>query len=92
MSDIKVKVSAPSGQVIGFFLNPKIENLADVDYEISGNLVDESGRLFDKVDFNPESIPYTLDLSQISSLPFKQLQRAYVQHGRQPIVMTAVRA
>lgn len=91
MSDIKVKVSAPSGQVIGFFLNPKIENLADVDYEISGSFVDDTGRPFDKVDFNPEAIPYTLDLSQIPSLPFKQLQRGYVQHGRQPVVMTAAR-
>ena len=89
MSDIKVKVSTSCGQVIGFFLNPKVENLCDNDYQVSGSFVDASGRLLDKVEFNPQSVPYSLEVAQMPSLPVKQLEAGYVQHGRQPVVMTA---
>ncbi|MBY0356464.1 MAG: hypothetical protein K2W82_00565 [Candidatus Obscuribacterales bacterium] len=90
MSDIKIKVSTASGQVVGFLINPKVENLCDADYEISGIFVNEDGVRLDKVECNPEAVPYTLDFSPMPGLTFKQLRHGYVQRGRQPVVITAV--
>ncbi len=92
MSDVKAKVSTASGQLIGYFVNPAVKHLCSQDYEISGTFVDESGRAYEKVEFNPEVLPYLIDLSSISGLDLKALKKGYVQRGRQPVVMTAVRA
>lgn len=91
MSDVKARVSTAQGQTIGFFINPKVENLCLNDFEISGTFVDEAGHPFDRVEFNPEVIPYIIDLSQLSLISLKCLVKAYVQRGRQPVVMTGVR-
>lgn len=89
MSEIKVKVSTGNGQVIGYFLNPSVEHLCSEDWEITGTFVDENGRLFDKVEFNPEVVPYILDVSAIKTLGFERLTTGFVQRGRQPVCMTA---
>lgn len=91
MGDVKARVSTQLGQTIGYFVNPTIENLCEKDYEISGQFVDESGQVYEKVEFNPEVLPYTIDLSAVSGLAFKSLEKAYVQRGRQPVRMTAVK-
>ena len=91
MSDVKARVSTILGQTIGFYVNPKVQHLCENDYEISGKFVDENGQAFEKVEFNPEVLPYVIDLSA-SSLGIRTLERAYVQRGRQPVVMTAVKA
>jgi hypothetical protein len=91
MSDVKAKVCGPRGQTIGFFINPEVKNLCQNDFEISGTFVDEEGQALEKVEFNPEAMPYTVDLSLASLAGLKSLLRAYVQRGRQPVVMTAVR-
>lgn len=91
MSDVKARISTGLGQVVGYFVNPKITHLCDNDYEISGQMVDESGAPYDKVEFNPEIVPYVVDLSNVPSAGMKSLVRAYVQRGRQPIVMSAVK-
>lgn len=90
MSDVKARVSTPQDQTIGFFVNPVVENLCDRDYQISGDLVDEEGHLLEKVGFNPEVVPYTVDLCQLSLPALKMLVRVYVQHGLQPVIMTGV--
>jgi hypothetical protein len=92
MSDVKITVVTPQGRIVGFFINPKIENLCQNDFEISGTFVDEEGHPFEKVDCNPEVIPYAADLSPLSRDDLKTLARLYVQRGRQPVVMTGVRA
>lgn len=92
MSDVKAKVSTKLGQTIGYFVNPKVENLCEKDYEISGKFVDEAGNPYEKVEFNPEVLPYLIDLSEMPSLGIKALESGYVQRGRQPVVMTAVKA
>jgi hypothetical protein len=91
MGDVKAKVSTPLGDTIGFFVNPKVVNLASSDFEISGTFVDEEGRPFERIEFNPEIVPYTVDLSCLSFISLKSLVRTYVQRGRQPVVMTGVR-
>ncbi len=89
MSEIKVRVSTGNGQLIGYFLSPVVEHLCGEDYEISGTLVDENLRPFDKVEFNPEAVPYLLDVSLVQGLGIQRLQCGYVHRGRQPVRMTA---
>ncbi len=91
MSDIKARVSTTLGQTIGYFVNPKVVLLCEKDFEVSGKFVDETGAPYEKVEFNPEVLPYVIDLTEIKSVGFDQIERAYVQRGRQPIVMTGVR-
>lgn len=91
MAEVKVAVTTSQGQVVGYFVNPKIENLCGNDWEISGPFVDEHGRPYEKVEFNPEALPYSLDLSQVPDTPVKELVKGYIQRGRQPIHLTAVR-
>lgn len=90
MSDVKARVSTTLGQTIGYFVNPKIQHLCENDYEITGQFVDETGRPFEKVEFNPEVLPYVIDLSQ-AAFTVKSLEKGYVQRGRQPVCMTAVK-
>ena len=89
MSEIKVKVTTGNGQVIGYFVSPAVENLCGEEWEVKGVLFDEAGRAFDKVEFNPEVVPYLLDVSQMKDLGFSCLSNGYVQRGRQPVTMTA---
>lgn len=87
MSDVKARVTTSSGQLIGYFVDFKVVNLCENDYEVSGTFIDESGRNYDRIEFNPQILPYTIDLSQ-SNHAVKVLSRGYVQRGRQPVVMT----
>lgn len=89
MSEIKVKVSTNNGQVIGYFVGPAVEHLCGEDYEISGTFVDVNGRPFEKVEFNPEAVPYVLDVSSVHGLGVQRLESGFVQRGRQPVKMTA---
>ena len=90
MSDVKVKVSTPQGTTVGYFINPKLENICQEDFQISGTFVDEEGRILEKIDFNPQVVPYTVDLCPLSSEKSRCLINAYVQRGRQPVIMTGV--
>lgn len=91
MSENRVKVTTTSGQLIGYFVNPKVDNLCEGEWEISGRFVDEDGRPYEKVEFNPQAIPFLIDLTEISQ--YRQagvLHNGYVQRGRQPVQMTGV--
>lgn len=91
MGDVKARVSTSQGQTIGYFHNPKVELLCERDFQISGDFRDEHGKRFDKIEFNPEVVPYMVDLSEMSLMNLKSLVKVYVQRGRQPIRMTGVR-
>lgn len=91
MSDVKVRVSTAHGQTIGYFVNPKVTCLCEKDYEVSGTFVDEHGNAYEKVEFNPEVLPYIIDLSGLGLMSLKSLSNGYVQRGRQPVCMTGVK-
>ena len=84
-----VKVFTPGGKFVGQFVNPVVDMDPDHYYEISGDFVDEHGHPFKKIEFNPQVLPYTLDISQVKQCGHSTLQGGYVQRGRQPIKMTA---
>ena len=88
MSEIKVKIYTPAGLYVGYFLNPLIEQFPENEYEISGNFFDEKGDPSGKLDFNPEALPYTADMSEVQGSKHVRLVKVYVQRGRQPVRMT----
>lgn len=88
MSDVKVNIYTPTGQHIGYFLNPTVEAFAGTDYEIVGRFYDEKGQATVKLDFNPEVLPYVADLSDVKGVKHKKLSKVYLQRGRQPVRMT----
>lgn len=92
MSEVKVNIYTAAGQHVGHFLNPKIESFPDDDYQISGRFYDETGKLANKVDFNPQVLAYMADLSDVKGAAHKQLKNVYLQRGRQPVCMTGAGA
>lgn len=90
MSDVKVKVYTPGGQYVGYFLNPSIEQFPEGEYEVSGKFFDDAGVAIIKLDFNPQSVPYAADMSELSGVPHKRLTNVYVQRGRQPVRMSGL--
>lgn len=92
MSELKVKIYTPAGQFVGFFLNPTVEKLPESEYEITGRFYDENGDAVGRVDFNPEALPYTADLSELKDVAHGRMVNVYVQRGRQPVRMTGLGA
>lgn len=88
MSEAKVKVFTTSGQTLGYFVDPQLVSFPDGDYEISGHFYDIDNNLPAKIEFNPESLPYTADLSELPGAEHKRLTKVYVQRSRQPIKMS----
>jgi hypothetical protein len=89
MTEKKVNIYTPAGNHVGYFVNPQVECLGENDFEIKGEFFDNQGVRVLKLDFNPESLPYSADLAQSAQ---GQLKKVYVQRGRQPIVMTGEKA
>ena len=86
---MKVNVYTPAGKHVGYFLDPQIESFPDGDYEISGKFMEESGEPAQKLEFNPQAMPYSADVAETSlNIPSKKLVNVYVQRGRQPVVMS----
>jgi hypothetical protein len=83
-----IKVFTPAGKLVGQFVNAHVDMYPDHHYEISGEFVDENGLPFKKVEFNPQVLPYTLDISSVKQCNHTTLQGGYVQRGRQPVKMT----
>ena len=84
-----VKVFTPTGKFVGQFVNAAVDMYPDHHYEIAGDFVDEHGHPFKKVEFNPQVLPYTLDISTVKQCNHSTLQGGYIQRGRQPVKMTA---
>lgn len=88
MSEVKLKVVNSQGNVVGYFVNFQIEQLTSVDYEIKGSFIDSEQIARDRIDFNPESLPYFVDLGPATNFAHKRLGAGFVQRGRQPVVMS----
>ena len=89
MSQGIIKVFTPAGRFVGQFVNPQVEMYPDHHYEISGEFADEHGDVMTKIEFNPQSTPYTLDISTLKQCNHSTLHGGYVQRGRHPVRMSA---
>jgi hypothetical protein len=90
MAEQAVNIYNPDGNKVGYFKSPKLEMLPEHHYEITGEFYSPEGERYGKVEFNPEVLPYTADISMISKCGHEKLVRVYVMRGRQPISMTGV--
>lgn len=92
MADVKVNVYTPAGKNVGYFINPEVKVYPAGDYEITGDFFEPTGEKPTRIDFNPEAMPYTADLSDYCNnnpkVSHKKLSSVYVQSGRQPITMS----
>lgn len=84
-----VKVFTPGGKFVGQFVDPAVDMDPQHYYEISGQFVDEQGQAFEKLEFNPQVLPYTLDISTVKKCGHETLVNGYIQRGRQPVRITA---
>lgn len=89
-SSAKVKIYTPGNQYVGYFLNPEVEEFPENEYNLSGHFFDDQGKLVERLDFNPEALPYNADLSELAGAKHARLVRVYVQRGRQPVRMSGV--
>ncbi len=87
MPDLLVEVFTPTGAKVGVFINPKIEMVSTHHYSITGTFVDAEGTTPDKIQFNPEVLPYTADISSATQCAHRRIVKVYVQRGRQPVNM-----
>ena len=89
MSDRVIKVFTPAGKLVGQFVDPTVAMYPEGHYEICGQFVDQDGKPVTKLEFNPQVLPYTLDISPAMQCKHSKLQGGYIQRGRQPVKMTA---
>jgi len=87
MAEVKINVYTPAGRHVGYFLNPAIKTYPEGDYELNGEFYDGDGNKITKLEFNPQTLPYSCDIGSLS-VSHKKLQSCYVQRGRQPVVMS----
>src|SRR5277367_4905493 len=90
MADAKVKIFKSSGELIGYFEEPKIQAYSQGEYEISGQFFLQNGELATKLEFNPQALPYVAEMVNVPNVAHKKLGFVYVQSGRQPIRFSAV--
>ena len=88
MAEVTIDIFTPSGIKVGKFVNPQIQMAPDHYYTISGRFTDSEGTVPDKIEYNPEVLPYIADISSASQCAHKKLVRLYVQRGRQPVEMS----
>lgn len=90
MAEQAVNLYNPNGDKVGYIKNPTLEMLPEHHYEITGDFYSVDGERYAKVEFNPEVLPYTADISSVSKCGHEQLVRVYVMRGRQPVTVTGV--
>ena len=90
MPDVIVEVFTPLGIKVGKFINPKIEMVPEHNYIISGQFFEVNGESVDKIQFNPEVLPYTADISGATKCVHNRIVQVYVQRARQPVQMMGV--
>jgi 5'(3')-deoxyribonucleotidase len=90
MPEVIVEVFTPGGIRIGKFIDPKVELVSHHNYSITGRFVDADGQVPDKIEYNPEILPYSADLSTTTYCAHKEIVKVYVHRGRQPVQMIGV--
>ena len=85
-----VHIYAPSGDRVGTFQNAAVTMAPDHHYVLRGRFLEADGTPAQRIEFNPEVLPYTADISGVSKCSHKKLVAVFVQRGRQPVEMTGV--
>ncbi len=87
-NDSKIPVYSLDNSLLGYLLNYEIENFQDVDIKLTGDYIDKNNSQPVKLDFNPEVLPYWLDITDLKLSKFSKVVNVYVQRGRQPVIFS----
>jgi hypothetical protein len=90
MPEAKVKIFKKNGELLGYFQEVNLQAYPQGEYEISGQFYLANGELAPYLDFNPQALPCTAELTSLPNSPNKKLRLVYVQHARQPIKFSGV--
>jgi len=75
---------------LGYFREPKISQFGNDEYEVHGVFYDPEGALTEKLEFNPQSLPYWAEIKDAAGAKHSQLTNVYIQRGRQPMTVTGL--
>ncbi len=90
MPETTVEVFTPGGIKVGTFIDPEVVLVSEHNYSISGRFVDSDGQIPDKIEYNPEVLPYSANISTTTRCAHNEIVKVYVQRGRQPVQMIGV--
>ena len=94
MSEYKLKervnVYTQQGQLVGYFTEPTVVEVHADHFEIQGFFYDNNGNLVNKQGFNPEILPYEINVDLKSEGKSSKIAKVYVQRGRQPVLMSGM--
>jgi hypothetical protein len=90
MSEGRVNIYKKNGVMLGYFRQPKISQFGNDEYEIQGVFYDAEGALAEKIEFNPQSLPYWAEIKDTAEVKHSQLTNVYIQRGRQPVTITGL--
>ncbi len=90
MSETTVNVYKKNGSMLGYFRGPKISQFGSDEYEVHGVFYDAEGALVEKLEFNPQSLPYWAEIKNTPDIKHSQLTNVYIQRSRQPITITGL--
>lgn len=90
MVEGRVNIYKKNGSLVGYFRNPTINKYCDDEYEVTGVFYDPEGHLVERVEFNPQALPYWAEVKDMSGVQHHQLTNVYIQKGRQPIAISGL--
>lgn len=90
MSEEKVLVKTYAGSIVGYFLNPTIREVAVDHFQIIGSFFESDGSKNDRIPYNPEALPYSIEFQSKPDCKGMKLVQVYVDRGRQPVKMHGI--
>jgi hypothetical protein len=90
MVEGRINIYRKNGSLLGYFRDPKISLYGNDEYEVKGIFHDAEGSLVERLDFNPQSVPYWAEIKDIPGSKHNQLTNVYVQSGRQPMTISGL--
>jgi hypothetical protein len=85
MADFRAYVFKTDGEVLGYFLDPELEQLSDKQFLIKGKLYSQDDQLMERAQFNPQTLPYQVDIASATNGSVSRLFHAYVLRAHQPV-------
>jgi hypothetical protein len=89
MNQGSISIYKSNGRLFGYFRQAQISRFGESEYGIQGIFYAADGSIPEKLEFNPQSLPYWGTVDGAPGLSHKQLTNVYVQRGRQPVSVTA---
>lgn len=89
-SIFKVNIYKKNGALLGYFREPRISQFGNDEYEVHGVFYDAEGAILEKLEFNPQSLPYWAEIKDAPDIKHINLTNVFIQRGRQPITITGL--